>query len=225
MNKKRALLIITILSLSGLLIWGYYRSLVEDLPARHPVPISFSKPRVRIDLEDPKSNISTAQQRLLLSDGFHTSDFKSLDQLRGLVEIKSKDQALEFVRLRTSQCLCYNWAGQIQLEVINTSQIDDPNFADAICPRSPNNHGQSGLYAILSQQAYQQGGFAPPMVISTANGYAVTRWVCTFDDLAGSRVERWREIVGLDGSYRKAVLVSKKPPKLPNTEWYVMGLA
>ncbi len=55
-------------------------------------------------------------------------------------------------------------------------------------------------------------------------GFQITRWVCVFTSLSGGHVEEWQETVGPNGSYHLTVLKLKPPPKLPGTQWGIMGL-
>jgi hypothetical protein len=134
----------------------------------------------------------------------------SLSQLHGLVQIRSAASALRFVRLRTDPQFCYDW-GDAEEEVTVAPSGDVTKW-------SP-----SGCHARLSRSAYRLGGFTPPSIAIVRGGYQITRWVCVFKGLTGSRVQRWQESVGTDGAYKHTVLKDISPLRLPKTQWFIFG--
>jgi len=151
----------------------------------------------------------------------------SLNQLKGLVNITTERQALAFVRLRTSRRFTYEWGGTSNVieEIVSCDQIADKRYVSTEVEGVDDYSGlRSGFQSVLSTRAYKIFPNEPVMYNKTANGFTITRWVCLLHSPhVGSppRVEKWREDVLTDGSYKLTVLKSGKPPRLPKTQWFV----
>jgi hypothetical protein len=82
-----------------------------------------------------------------------------------------------------------------------------------------------GSMGVLSSEAFKKGGFSSPEVLKAAGGYQITRWIYAdgrFEKGRGERVQKIREVVGEDGAYTRAVLETKKPPRLPGIQWLIL---
>jgi|SRR5579884_577253 len=159
--------------------------------------------------------------------GLSKSPLSTLEQLRGWVRLQNSQQALRFVRFRTSRKYCYNWQSiDTPQEIVSFLQCTSADFADTGGSDATGLfHGmESGRYGLLSDRAYQMGKFTPLRVRKVPSGYEIVRWVCIYRHLEGIAVQQWQETVGLDGRYRRVVLKSSLPPKLPGTKWFLYGL-
>ena len=190
------------------------------------ISLGIEKPGVQIAEFERNVGVepNPAQIRVTSSRGSFTAT--SLQQFRGLVHIDSLRAALRFVRFRTSRRYTYNWRGDsTPQEIVSFSQRSAAAFADTGGAQETGlTSARSGWYGLLSDRAYRTGGFQPPVVRPVPGGYRIVRWVCVYIGLQGAAVEQWQEDVGPDGDYKRTVLKTRKPPKLPDTTWYIAGL-
>lgn len=152
----------------------------------------------------------------------------SLEQFRGLVHIDDAQAALRFVRFLTSRKYCYNWNTEsTSQEIVSFSQYKTPDFADTGGADDAGyvGHPVSGMYGLLSDKAYREGNFQPPVVKAISGGYQIVRWICNYSEPKGTVVQQWQETVKRDGAYKRIILKTMPPPKLPATQWIIMGLS
>jgi hypothetical protein len=80
----------------------------------------------------------------------------------------------------------------------------------------------NGYLGILSREAFRKGGFSSAKVKRVVGGYEVTRWIFLDSDStkrSGECIQRVREFVNEDGTYKRTVLEQKTLPKLPGIHW------
>ena len=126
----------------------------------------------------------------------------TINQLEGLVLINNSQEALTMARIPSH----YHYAMPFPWEIeIQSGRTDT----------------QSGLKgpSALPLQLFKACGFTSAVVTSDKSGYLITRWIFVQQQGGGGTVQKIRELVGKNGSYRRTILVDKPPPNLPNVEW------
>jgi len=165
-------------------------------------------------------------------------ELSAIHQLRGLVTIDSPEKALEFVRLRTAPGawgMVDHDSLPVEAEVVpERVQRNLPDFGINMMPMHipPIVDGDRPLWGTLgylSNDGFARGGFEEPQIVTLPDneGFEITRWTftqhldITISDYKGPymTVQKIRETVGRDGSYRRLELLIKKAPKLPDTKW------
>ena len=166
-------------------------------------------------------------------------DLRSIHQLIGLVNIDTPPKALDFVRLRTAANTGDLFHGDDlpheEYEVISQRKLatfpsfDFPRYDVKDWPGSHDAPPSWGFLGVLSDDGFTLGRFTEPIVTrSGESGFDVTRW--TFHRVSSPVingefrpqtmvVEKILEHVGIDGAYRRTVLISKPAPQLPDTRW------
>lgn len=148
-----------------------------------------------------------------------------LNQLRGLVQISTPDAALGYVRLWAApgeRGALIGWNLEREVTDVET-YLEHPKWygykrhLPTAELRGDHLVFRSGIEGILSERAFQQGGFFTPRVTLVPGGYTITRW--TFWYIEPRNVQEIQEFVGNDGSYRRVILKRMKPPQLPGTYW------
>jgi hypothetical protein len=185
---------------------------VTDLPLEHHILCPFLNPGVGLDLVDTNPSGLPSNPGIRVHTRTHDFLLKSLDQLTGLVHINNTQNALQFVRLRTSRAYAYVYVPPV-LEIISTSQALQPAFK---WPDNDQGLPPAEWEGVLPNRDYQSLGFTPPVVRRTPDGYQIERWICRCDWERygeGQTVERWRETIGPTGQYRRQILESKPAPK------------
>ena len=159
-----------------------------------------------------------AVEHLVLSFQGKVKVLAKLDDLKGAVAIDTPEKALSFVRLRTSRKTWYMWRDAYIIEIANPRLMKQfPNYG--IKPRSEH-FVSSGYDGILSDKAFVQGHFSPPLVLKTITGFTIKR--CLFDDEREfQQVLFVEEKIETNGSYHRNTLKSYKPPRIPGTSWYI----
>lgn len=180
----------------------------------------FMRPDVRLEVIDtspPGSRVLPVPEALQISHDGHHKRLVRLNDLRGYVNIQTVPQSLRYVRL-AAPIASFTLLDQPQdgLEIVSEDSL----------PKSSVGSGgqflQSGSGGILSRQAYQAGGFHPPIIRKTTHGFIIDRWIFEFQ---AYRLRKIREYVSFDGRYRRKTLkLMRHPPKLPHTEWRIHGL-
>ncbi|HET6387404.1 MAG TPA: hypothetical protein VFJ58_28790 [Armatimonadota bacterium] len=147
----------------------------------------------------------------------------NLNELNGLLRITDPDTALKYVRFCSDiggGWLWHSSCGGCEIVDAKTYRLspcwnDRPNlFYDQDYP-------DSGMLGILSVRAFRAGGFCLPSVQRATDGFVIERWVFLWGD--NPVVQRIREFVGRDGSYRWVVEKQMPAPKLPATHWAVLA--
>jgi hypothetical protein len=146
--------------------------------------------------------------------------------LEGLVNLRTAEDALQVVRLRTSPSTWRYWAGEpVELEVSTVADArHQPNYG--LKPEFPDRSGRnfpSGEYAVVSDLAFRAGNFSRPTVQAEANGYLITRWLYVIDVSRRGSIQRVRESLTKTGRYRRKVLLRRSLPSLPGTKWEIQG--
>ncbi|HET6387403.1 MAG TPA: hypothetical protein VFJ58_28785 [Armatimonadota bacterium] len=139
-----------------------------------------------------------------------------LNELRGLIRITDAVSAVKYVRL---------WAGlgdEAPLEDGNILEItDEGTYLHAKDWRGRRNSlpydFHPGDDAILPKKAFRTEGFTLPQLKKTRDGFVIERWVLLMKKPT-LNIERVREFVGRDGSYRRLVLKEIAPPEPPGTK-------
>ena len=195
--------------------WSYYQHPTRvtsqvfglDLYDVYLLKLGFERPGVSVLEAEKDPGTDPIMHYLYISQGKKPQAVKSLNDFKGLVTLKTADMALRFIRLRTNTSFDTLGDWFSAYEVVSS-------------PKVGHNAVVSGMDGELSEKAYKAGGFSPPVVRSTANGYEITRWVCVFKDASDrGRLQKWTEYVGIDGSYHHTVLLTKPFPALPGTSW------
>jgi hypothetical protein len=188
------------------------------------IEFGFETPGTTFDVIALRDDIEPAPTGIRVTRPWSAFQLTSLAQLRGLVRIANADQALTFVRLRTSKDYCYDWRQSI-LEIVSSDHAKEIDFKDrSALTHMARQDTVSGHYAVLSPHAFRSGGFSAPIVSQVPGGFRITRWVCLFNGLHGDHIQQWDEYVGHDGTYRMSVSKDMPAPKLPGTHWDIMGL-
>lgn len=222
----RSLLLLVLLLPLGRAVWQGMSWVKEnhDTPTICVIPLGLETPGTKIEEIDLEPNVAPNSPAIRVSTPRTRFLLHSLAQLQGVVAVHTPQQALHFVRLRTARDYCYDWPGADAIqEIVSFSQAMSPAFADT---GHADGFSRSGVFGLLSDQAYKAGKFLPAQVKLVPEGFQIVRWVCRYASLEGTALEQWQETVGSDGKYTCTVLHSRKTPVLPDTSaWYIMGRA
>ena len=148
----------------------------------------------------------------------------SVNDLNGLVNIRTANEALDFVRLRTSVSTFRFWPDEsIELEVTRQSDaLAQARYglrSDDLPTR--NWVHRSGMSGVLSDRAFKQGEFSAPVVIREGTGYSITRWIYVIQQNDRQGVQQIRESVTKSGHITRTVLRRLPLPTLPATTWEI----
>jgi hypothetical protein len=170
------------------------------------IDVPWMKPgnELEIGYQPPLSDPLDARRRLYVVTGGRWQQVRSLSILAGHVRIRSADQALHFVRLRTSPTTSLAFEGTMWAEVLPRTAVDSAlTFGDHTLIRTLK-QAREGLYGVLSADRFAELGFHLPTVSMTAGGYKVRRVVVVLPRGAHGRpIVQWiSEQVSSDGSYR-----------------------
>jgi hypothetical protein len=145
---------------------------------------------------------------------------KNLNDLRGMVTISNGQDALRYVRLKTSYSTRFLFAHPACEVCTFTVSQSIPNFG--IAPEVYPGRNSSGYLGVLTAQAARIGGFSGPHVEQNAEGWRISRWLLIEQNSKGRGklyVQHVEEMIGRDGSYQMRILKTISPPKLPATRW------
>ena len=133
--------------------------------------------------------------------------------MRGHVKIASEQDALQYVRLRTTPSTWILWHDK-QFEIVTDRMARALPTYRSPCGFGWNAAASSGYLGVLSDAAFAQGHFTSPTTLRSGRGFVVYRWV-----YCGKDVQFVRETIGPDGSYWQYIVREMAPPRLPNTKW------
>lgn len=202
-------------------IWYVCRGRYQMCAVFQHVPLNYTKSGVSVDIVEYRRtpfdhHIVPAMSRVRVLTPDSTGWLHSLNDLRGLVRIRSATEALAYVRWNTNSSFYYAEA---------TNALEVQSFKQATI--GPNDGYLSGDMAIISNAAFKQDGFAPPVVTVAGGVYHVVRWVCVFEsyNTKPAHVQLRDEIVGSDGRYSYKILIDKTAPTQHGESWRIEGLA
>ncbi len=157
-------------------------------------------------------------RNLMLKVDNRVVKLNALSQLRGHVRIDSPQQALDFVRFRTSLYTFFYWRGRRFFEVIPDDAVAKmPTYGfDRYYETHPGGAGDAG---VISPGAYRLEKFTAPTVTRSGDHFEVVRWLYFPGLPQPGTVRLVRETIGADGSYDCVTLKSLPAPKLPDTYW------
>lgn len=146
-----------------------------------------------------------------------------LEQLKGQVRISTSNEALSFVRLKTSPATWYLWEGMGAMEVVSVDQIN-PSFCfgDENECNSLRDGRYPGMYGVVKSRSDLVAlKIKPTEVKVTKNGFEIHRTLIT-------QVKRWgdsylqevTESVGYDGSYSIHRGKLRKAPDTDSIKWF-----
>ena len=159
-----------------------------------------------------------AVEHLVLSFNGKEKVLTKMDDLRGYAAIDTPENALRYVRLRTSLKTWYMWRDAYMVEIANPTLMKQfPNYG--IKPKSEH-FVNSGFDGILSEAAFVRGHFSPPEVVKTITGFTIKRWLFN-DEFKFKRVLFVEEQIETNGGYHRKTLRSRQPPQIPGTSWYI----
>jgi hypothetical protein len=141
---------------------------------------------------------------------------KSLNDLRGRIQIKSEADALKFVRLLTAPDTSFLWKqGQEDMEVLDEKDRESvPNFG-VKKPWFKYVTRADGTLGVLKHEVFVAGGYSRPTVKALKHGYQITRWIHSKFYLGDHPKEVTRlvsEFVGRDGRFNRTVVKTRKEP-------------
>jgi hypothetical protein len=167
-------------------------------------PFDGQREGVRVVQMRENSNMEPHAHRIEVVTPERTFVLKSLNQLRGVLQISRPALALRFVRLATDDRNYSPLPGGMEIVAFPDLLEDSRNFPWA-----------------MHTKTFRKAGFAPPSVEKHGKEYHVTRWLFLDNrEDVKKRVVKVREIVGKDASYRREVLVERKPADYPDVEWF-----
>jgi hypothetical protein len=146
----------------------------------------------------------------------------SLDELKGCLRITTEAEALEFVRLRTSFLTWDAWLGVLrEVEILSPDQVKRiPNYGQyrGWAMRQGVELRPTGVMGVLRVSELLAGipDYRPAQVSRGTDGFTVVRWLfwskATGANWRSGRdgprgIQRVREEIGRDGSYRRNIEV------------------
>jgi len=178
-------------------------------------------PRTRIDLKGAKLAVTLfvpmdpPLYQMVLDTGKRSKRIWKLGQLRGLVDVRTADAALDFVRLRTSPAT-WKYVGLQDKHGDVEVAVRDP--FDAKLTFGANMHdpgvgsgGYDGWYGLVSKATARKIRLEAPKATAVPSGFVVSRTVV---DMHSSKppMVRLTEFVGFDGSWK---MMSRQVIELP----------
>jgi hypothetical protein len=233
-NRRTRWLLLTTLAIGSAACLYLYRTVYI-----HHVPLGFENTGVEIALVARWPKEISYDRELLLKQNGDTAKLLSLEQLRGQVHITKPEEALLFVRFRTSPAFCEYWPWPREVEIIDLNDARQlPSYGEDFqlndYDLSYVRDGGSDIPVDwgLTHEAYQAGHFTPPSIAPVTGGFSITRWIFSqrrvrsppgslFGWRLVARVMKVQEFVGVDGQYHRAILSEAAPPKLARTSWYI----
>lgn len=187
-----------------------------------------------------------AQDEIIVASNPHglvlQKKIRTLNDLKGLVNISSKEAALRYVRLQTSPYLIGLWQSdnnRVSFEVMDWSQKLDRNFdygyktsqGDSVASETIKGGQISGFYGEVSPTDFTVHGFVKPQVQQRQAEFEIKRWLIVFRVPVsprglgfpvdgGDELQFVREIVKKDGEYHRYVITRSSPSTLPAGSLY-----
>jgi hypothetical protein len=209
--------------------WYLENPRLHTTETRERITVGLEKPGVTIQQVTVDGLMTPAPHHLEVSLPRGTRKLTDLNQLRGLVTIRTPAEALLYVRLRTATAWNGEWGrGPFLCEIVPSSELPHlPAFGDHDYQRelkAPFDRKWSGSEGQLTPAAFRMGHFSLPVVSRMGAGFCVQRWIYSENFHTGAwkrleLVELVRETVGPDGEYHQAVIKSKPPPSLYGSDW------
>lgn len=202
-----------------------YYAFLPGAEATCLISLGFEKSGVRIEIFSirPEARPAEAFERICVVQDGRYRQLHRLKDLENLVRIRNRADALRFVRLRSAVDTWHAWDDVESLvEVLSSDKLRTlrPFCAAKLYRLSY----PSGYLGILSNKAYETGGFSSAQVDAVRDGFIVQRWVLSEVRNGGNqqrvlRVKLLREHVGLRGEYGIEVVKCKSPPVIDATRW------
>ncbi len=149
----------------------------------------------------------------------------SLSELRGKVTIRTKEDALAFVRLASSATTYRFFGGPFRLEILPREQFNvNVTYGDGeayeLLRKLPN-----GYYGIASTAELVALGLKSATVRKSANGFVIERPVVVFSSGPDgkSQVIDVTEWVGHDGTYREMGASTENIRNMNGIRWLVLA--
>lgn len=186
--------------------WKYWENeqLYSGYKVIERIPLSGTKEPVQVDYVKLKTIMAPAPLYIRVTTENETFLIDSLPQLTGLVAINTPEEALAFVRIPSQYTYAFDLPWEEEIGSEPASQSGEQQF-----PHS------------LTSKSFKAGGFTPPVVQVEKAGYIITRWIFVQPRKGDNKVQKIRELVGKDGSYRRTVLEKKPPPNVPDVDWLI----
>jgi len=151
---------------------------------------------------------------LKVEDELGSHDLRNFADLQGKVSIHTGEDALEFVRLRTSFWSYYLWPEDRTIEVVSSSML--PKLPSYGLEQIHNPYRTAG---VINDTDFIKSGFSVPQVVTNHGQYNITRWLLDLNLTGTPFVEKVGETVTSDGRYSITVLAKKNVPRLSNSQW------
>lgn len=152
----------------------------------------------------------------------HSEEIKDLNQLKGKVKIDSPEDALAFVRLKTSPITWYLWGRKSAMEVVSMDQVDLKFcFGDENEYRCRINSNCSGMYGVVKDKSdLDSMKIKRAEVKATKTGFEIHRTLLTEGEKwCDNYIYEVTEFVGSNGSYSVREGKLRKAPKTDNIMW------
>ena len=190
-------------------------------------PITFSSTTADVARLDDGSTLTMAQRMddgvvpirvLNLTSGVRSRTIAHLSELAGHVQIRTAENALDYVRFGSTPITMDLDLGRGSEIVSRSRAARLPTYGLHVKPKMWSKV-PSGAMGVLSDKAFAKCGFSKPVVAKQGKKFVITRWTAGYDKSHRLVVRHIREIVALDGSYRVDVLESRPAPTLPDGKW------
>lgn len=165
----------------------------------------------------------TINERLFLRKGERTMYVHTLAALRGLVSVRSVEEAVAFARLRTSPATFHAFHPDLWVEILPVSLITKEScYGDKEQAEHLVRTHRTGLLGIVSDGVWKALNIAPLACFAEGSGYIVRRSIVSFDQSVADTSPKLlavKEWIGKDGDYRELERVEIVPPLAKDIGW------
>lgn len=183
------------------------RAINETENEVYPIVFTGVKEGVRIEYVREDTNMEPAPLYIRVIAPQMTFTLRDVDGLEGLVHIPDAPTALKRVRLPTKYY--DSFPSRLGVE-IRQKDVRQGEKHVGTC--------------VLSVADFRKGGFTPPVVEKRGNSFVITRWIYVQGEKEEERrVQKVRETVGTDASYRREVLEERPVPDLDENRIIIYG--
>lgn len=202
----------------------WFQTDIQTLDKALDVPMLTNGYRLCVTL--PNAIPAFTTRCLLIVKGRERKPVFDIWSLKGYVRIHTSEEALKYVRLRTSLQTWLLWpeSNRVFTEIIsrpNVALLPNYGLKDNYV-KNLMQYWHSGDFAVLSPDAFRLGHFKPPSVKHVGHLYIIDRWIAKpkLTTKPGTCIiQEILETVTDEGDYTWKVLVSRDTPNLPDTTW------